>query len=260
MLDWEREAIDLKRQGLESKDIAVAVGKSAATVRKAVAKARERGDLPQLDETGFELPAEPIEGQTTVDDFTVTCDKCGADEPLTFAPEYGANFCETCFADPQAGSPASKESPREDEPVNPREDQEDAGGTISPNLLPERDPLEDFRAEAGEAVGPMPPETPPEPLATEVVLPLMPGTRQLALDLGPNAAPVLKATVKFTSEKWPSGHFGMGDVVKGTFTARIVNVPAKEKFDEASGEFRAKDKDYGALITEIEYEAVESGD
>lgn len=222
-VDWQAEVIDLKRKGLESKDIAEAVGKHAATVRKVIARAREDGTLqPEEQMTvddfvdeGTELKAineamnrDPIEGQATVDDFT---------EPT------------------------------------PEEIAEDMG------IDPVRDPLKDFRAEAGEAVGEMqtrPGEEPAGVLEPDEALPVMPGTRQLALDLGPNAAPVHEATVTFKSEKWPSGFFGMGDVVTGTFTARIVNVPARERFDKDSEEFRAQPVAYGALITEIAYEAV----
>lgn len=85
-------------------------------------------------------------------------------------------------------------------------------------------------------------------------MPVLKGTRQMALDLGPNAAPITESTVTFKSEKWPSGHFGMGDVVSGTFTARIVSTPGKEKFDKDMEEFVAAPMAYGALITEIEYE------
>lgn len=45
MDDWQAEAIDLKRQGMESNEIAEAVGKSASTVRKVIARAREDGTL-----------------------------------------------------------------------------------------------------------------------------------------------------------------------------------------------------------------------
>lgn len=31
------------------------------------------------------------------------CDRCGARQPTTYVPEYGANFCERCAADPLRG-------------------------------------------------------------------------------------------------------------------------------------------------------------
>lgn len=213
--EWEAEAVRLKAEGKESAEIAEIIGKHPATVRKAIKRAREA-------EESFDSRAHAmIEGQTTVDDFTATCEH---GEPADVE-------CLTCRDD------ALRDLHRPpDEP---------------------RDPLEDFKAEAGEAVGPMPPATPEEPGETSVTLPLMKGTRQLALDFGPNAAPAHEATVKFASEKWPSGHFGLGDVVTGTFTARIVSIPAKEAFDKDSEEFRAKPIAYGALITELDYEAVD---
>lgn len=188
--DWQREVLDLKAQGLTSAQIAEAVGKHAATVRKVIARAKDDGALtesgtawPEGDGDG---PDEPYPGQTTVDDFT--------------------------------------------------------------------DPLEEFRAEAGEAVGPMPPR---EMDGGEVVetAPFVKGTVQLALDFGPNAAPVAGATVVFRSEKLASGFFAMGDVVTGTFTARITGVAGSEKLDKDLGEFVAKPQAQTATITEIRIEA-----
>lgn len=202
-MDWQSEAIDLKRQGLDSNAIAEAVGKSPSTVRKVIARAREAGTLPA--------------------EFAVV------DVPPEDDPEYEAPHHE------------------HDKPL-PDDFRADLG---------DRDPLDEFKAEAGEAVGPMPPETPPEPGETEHALPVLKGTRQLALDLGPNAAPITESTVTFKSEKWPSGHFGMGDVVIGTFRARIVSTPGKEKWDANEEEFVAAPMNYGALITEISYEPAE---
>jgi hypothetical protein len=196
--DWRAEVVRLKREGMESKDIANVVGKSASTVRKVIKRAIDEGHANtngHREEFTVEAVADalqaPIPGQVDID-----------------------------------GSEA-------------------------------RDPLEQFKAEAGEAVGEMQPRPGEEPAGVldEPVV-FVRGTRQLALDFGPNAAPVRDATVTFKSEKMASGFFGLGDVVSGTFTARIVGVPAKEKFDEASGEFRAQPVAHSALITEIEFGAV----
>jgi hypothetical protein len=90
--DWQERVIALKAEGLESKDIAEMVGKSASTVRKVIARAREAGA--------------PAEASTNGN--------------------------------------GHHDVPPEDDP----------------EFVPV-DPLEEFKAEAGEAVGPMPP-TPPE--------------------------------------------------------------------------------------------------
>jgi hypothetical protein len=58
------------------------------------------------------------------------------------------------------------------------------------------------------------------------------------------------------SEKLASGFFGRGDVITGTFTARITKVGSEEKFDKASEEYRAEPVPHVATITEISYEPV----
>lgn len=203
--EWEAEVVDLKRQGLETSAIAEALGKHPATIRKAVARAREAGALADdrvLSSDEARETFQPIEGQTTVDDFT--------DDPDAY----------------------------------------DGNGEA-------RDPLEDFKAEAGVAVGPMqtrPGEEPEEPLEAEAPQVFVSGTRQMALDFGDNAAMVTGATLVLKSEKLASGHFGLGDVIHGSFTARIVDTRGAEKLDKDIGEFVAKPTAQVALITEIEVE------
>lgn len=70
--DWEHEVVDLKLKGLETSDIAAALDKHPATIRKAVARARDRGALADdrvlsSDEASATFGNE-IPGQTTVDD------------------------------------------------------------------------------------------------------------------------------------------------------------------------------------------------
>jgi len=215
--EWEAEVVDLKRQGLDTREIAEALDKHPSTIRKAVARAREAGRLADdrvlsSDEASaaFGAPsaaAPAIRGQTTVDDFT-------GEVPPEDDPEY--------------------------EPETPGNDWINAPG---------RDPLEDFKAEAGEAVGPMPPG--PEEDTDPDVVSRVAGTRQMALDFGPEADVPVGGTLVVKSEKRASGHFGMGDVITGTFTARITDIGGKERFDSASEEFRAKPTAYVATITEF---------
>lgn len=178
--DWAQEAIRRKSEGQDSANIAIAVGKNAASVRKVLKAAREQGLLsdgpvaaPETNGNGHAIP-----GQTTVDDH-----------------------------------------------------------------------LADFKAEAGEAVGPMPPLEPDE--ALDDPEPRLKGTRQLALDFGENADIPVGGTLVIRSDKLASGFFGLGDVITGSFTARIVDVAGKERLQRASEEFRAQPQAHVALITDL---------
>ena len=113
------------------------------------------------------------------------------------------------------------------------------------------DPLHAFKREAGESVGEMPPGDPPadpEPVVSRVA-----GTRQTCIDFGPDADIPTGGTLVLRSEKLASGHFRPGDIVTGSFTARITQTGYKEKLDKASEEWRAAPTPYVATITEIEW-------
>lgn len=183
--DWQAEAISLKRNGLESKNIAAALDKHPATIRKVIARAREAGELPN-------------------DELSIVA---GDDV------EY-----------------------------------DDVG--IAAEAMTDVDPLEEFKAEAGEAVGPMPPQE-PENTDPDVETRIA-GTRQLALDFGPEADTPVGGTIVLRSEKLASGFFGLGDVITGSFTARVVQVGGREKKDKDFGEYRAEPVAHVALITELE--------
>jgi len=193
--DWQREVIDLKAQGLSAAEIADAVGKHAATVRKVIARANEA--VAAVDAvTGDGTATVVIPGQVDID-----------------------------------GNEA-------------------------------RDPLEQFKAEAGEAVGDMqerPGEEPAGVLDEPVHYEVVQGTRQMAIDFGPEADVPTGGTLVVKSEKLASGFFGLGDVITGTFTARIVSVGGKERFNEASEQFRAEPQAHVALITEVSIGAVGGG-
>lgn len=180
---WAQEAIRRSGEGQDAANIAVAVGKNAASVRKVLKAAREQGLLPADPIVESNLGngngnGHAIPGQTTVDDH-----------------------------------------------------------------------LADFKAEAGEAVGPMPPREPED--ALDDPEPRLKGTRQLALDFGPNADIPVGGTLVIKSDKLASGFFGLGDVIEGTFTARIVDVGGKERLQRASEEFRAQPQAHVALITDL---------
>jgi hypothetical protein len=129
-------------------------------------------------------------------------------------------------------------------------------GDITAALTNPEDPLEAFKREAGESVGDMPPQDPPrDPEPSEV---RFAGSRQTCLDFGPNADLPTGGTIVIKSEKLASGHFGLGDVITGTFTARITGMAPKEKYDTASEEFRAKTTPYEATMTEVSFKPVDS--
>jgi hypothetical protein len=132
---------------------------------------------------------------------------------------------------------------------------------VSPraDVSPEDDPdhpgwagRDEFVAEAGEAVGAMPGQPEPEQTGYEVRLK---GTRQLCIDFGENADTPIGGTLVVKSDKLASGFYGLGDVITGTFTARVVDVAGKERLQRASDEFRAQPQHHVALITEIAVKA-----
>lgn len=233
--EWQGKALELRTTGLGTSEIGEAVGKHPATIRRLFARnpeseapdrvlsseeASEAFAEPQEDPNATNLPPEPHPGQTTVDDFTDSC-------------EHGVPVDEVCG------------------------DCGDCDFGDEKQIVPSaRDPLEDFRAEAGEAVGPMPAAATVtrEMDEGEEVNPaiFVQGTRQMALDFGENAAMVTGATLVLKSEKLEAGHFGLGDVIHGSFTARIVATTGAEKFDKDIDSFVAKPTAQVALVTEIE--------
>jgi hypothetical protein len=128
-------------------------------------------------------------------------------------------------------------------------DAKNAAVTATVIEVDERDPLEDFKAEAGEAVGDMPPREPDAALPDPE--PIVRGTRQMAIDFGEEAPIVCKATLKFTSEKAASGFFGLNDQITGTFRATITTAPGKLKWDKDLEEWVAAPVDYVATIEEF---------
>lgn len=171
---------------------------------------------------------QPVDIGEAVGKHPATIRKLFARTPET---DYGANIPGQTTVDEQiAASPGEPDQPEDD---------------------PERhvDPLDQFRAEAGEAVGPMPPV--PEEDSEPVVETRVRGTRQLALDYGDDVDIPTGGTLVIRSEKLASGFFARGDVITGTFTARIVSVGDSEKFDKDCEDFRAKPQAHVALITEF---------
>lgn len=241
-LAWQADALELRATTeLTTSEIGNRVDKHPATIRKLFARNPPPVADPTADRamsteeanaafSAISMTPTPVDeqhegtipGQTTVDDFTDTC-------------EHGVPLldeCETC--DPQVTPPPTPDDWENWEPGA----------------------KEAFKSEAGEAVGPMPPVvtvTREMDGGEEVVaVPQIKGTAQLALDFGPDAAMVTSATVVFKSEKLTSGYFEMGDVIHGTFTARITAITGAEKLDKDLDVFVAKPQAQVATITEIE--------
>jgi hypothetical protein len=93
----------------------------------------------------------------------------------------------------------------------------------------------------------MPKDPEPDPIGYEVRLA---GTQQQAFDFGSEELPV-GGTLKLKSDKLASGFYGLGDVITGTFTARVVDVAGAERYQRASEEYRVQPQGHVALITEI---------
>jgi hypothetical protein len=121
-------------------------------------------------------------------------------------------------------------------------------GDIEQALDKPEDPLHAFKREAGDPVGDMPPADPPADPTTETRLQ---GTQQMHIDFGPHAEIPVGGTLKLKSDKLASGFYGLGDLITGTFTARVVDVLGAERFQRASEEYRIQPQGHVALITEI---------
>jgi hypothetical protein len=127
-------------------------------------------------------------------------------------------------------------------------------GDIEQALDKPEDPLHAFKREAGDPVGDMPPADPPADPTTETRLQ---GTQQMHIDFGPHAEIPVGGTLKLKSDKLASGFYGLGDLITGTFTARVVDVLGAERFQRASEEYRIQPQGHVALITEITVKPVE---
>lgn len=181
---WAREAIRRKSEGQESSQIAIAVGKNAATVRKVLRTAREQGLLPADPITGAAANGnghhdpDPIPGQTTVDDH-----------------------------------------------------------------------LADFKAEAGEAVGPMPPK-PPEETETIYVSQLrIDGTQNLPVKVGGKTPG--SCVVTFSGKAEVDGFLRKGDRLHGTFEALVVSEGAEDKIDKDTGVAVEAIQRHKAIFTDL---------
>jgi hypothetical protein len=186
--DWQERAIALKAEGLESKEIAEAVGKHPATVRKVIARANVE-----------EVEAIKADFERVIEEE--------AHEPV-FLPPFDGN-----------------------------------------GHVPGQTDLSDFIAEAGEAVGPMPPREMDAGEIDYVEEQRVDGTQQYAFDFGGSLPS--DATITFTGT-FPSGFFQKGDMISGRFTARVTGVAGKDKLDKKSGVFCPAPQAHAALITVLE--------
>jgi hypothetical protein len=135
-----------------------------------------------------------------------------------------------------------------DERVHTMDEDVEPQASITAALESPEDPLHAFKREAGDPVGDMPPADPPADPTTETRLQ---GTQQMHIDFGPHAEIPVGGTLKLKSDKLASGFYGLGDLITGTFTARVVDVLGAERFQRASEEYRIQPQGHVALITEI---------
>lgn len=212
--DWAQQSIALKAEGKESAEIADVVGKNAASVRKVLAEARRQGLLPDGPVS--------TNGNGNGHGYPGVVHRTDEDPPIP-----GQTTVEGYIAEHR-----------------------DISRVLE--IDDDVDPLTRFKFEAGEPVGDMPPADPDD--TDPLMVSRLKGTRQLALDFGENADIPLGGTLVIKSDKLASGFFGLGDVIRGTFEARIVQVGAKEKLDSASEEFRGDPVAHVGLITDISVE------
>jgi hypothetical protein len=185
---WEEEVLSLKAQGLSSTEIASAVDKHPATVRKVIARAGDTtGTAPSNGNGNGHVDAETAERLR---------DAAGLGEPI--------------------------------------EGQTD---------------LSDFIAEAGEAVGPMPPREMDAGETVHVEEIRVDGSTQLALDCGGRLADESKLTLSGSASV--RGFFKKGDRITGTFEAVVDGVGSKDKYDKQTGVIKDTAQSHSARITDM---------
>jgi hypothetical protein len=184
--DWETEVLSLKAQGLSSTEIASAVDKHPATVRKVIARAGSAESKSNGNGNGH-VDAETAERLR---------DAAGLGEPI--------------------------------------EGQTD---------------LSHFIAEAGEAVGPMPPREMDAGETVHVEEIRVDGSTQLALDCGGRLADESKLTLSGSASV--RGFFKKGDRITGTFEAVVDGVGSKDKYDKQTGVIKDTAQSHSARITDM---------
>jgi hypothetical protein len=221
--EWQDEAVRLRRdEEMATAEIAERVGRSASQVRKVLAKAnteRAINGAPESNGNGHqEIKAE----HRPLEDYQFT------------SPSATGRFTVTAVSGIEGQTAV-------DDFIDPADDPDHPGWAGR----------DEFVAEAGEAVGAMPGQPEPEQTGYEVRIK---GTRQTCIDFGLASDLPTGGTLVLRSEKLASGHFGMGDLVTGTFVARITDIGGKERLDKASEEYRAKPTAYVATMTEVSFD------
>jgi hypothetical protein len=213
--DWKVQARGLREAGLSEREVAESVGKANSTVH---AYFKKEGIEPRAD---------------------------GADEPEPVA--------EPATPEPEPEPPASSNghghlNPFHAERVRmegeaPIPGQADLDGGF---YDPEYD-KPGFEAEAGEAVGAMPPKAPQESVYVEVIR--IDGTTQIALDFGGKRPAA--ATLRLSGKAEVDGFYRKGDRLRGTFEAVITGVAGKDKLDRQTGIVTEAEQSHTAVITDM---------
>jgi hypothetical protein len=109
--------------------------------------------------------------------------------------------------------------------------------------------LSDFIAEAGEAVGPMPPREMDAGETVHVEEIRVDGSTQLAFDCGGRLADESKLTLSGSASV--RGFFKKGDRITGTFEAVVDGVGSKDKYDKQTGVIKDTAQSHSARITDM---------
>lgn len=208
--DWEREALRLKGDGLSSAEIAEAVGKHPATIRKVLARAPEARAKTYVWNDGA---VTDTEGHETADSLLNPPEPNG----------HGTVDAET--------AERLREAAGLNEPLDCQTD------------------LSDFIAEAGEAVGPMPPREMDGGEIVHVEEIRVDGTTQLALDCG--AYEVHDSKLSFSGSASVAGFYRAGDRIYGTFEAVVTDAGTKGKLDKKTGVFGEVGQNHAAKFTAL---------
>jgi hypothetical protein len=215
--EWLAEAVSLRAQDLSERQIAESVGKAPSTVHSWLVK-YEAGDVT-------------VNGNGHNDDFEVKVNGEAVGHGAEgMAAALGAMIPGQTTVDDHL--PPSEEPPPADDPEHDvgtgepwdgaRAHGEGWGGK------------EEFEAEAGEAVGPMPPRETDAGETVYVEEIRIDGTTQIALDVGGKQPQACEIT--FTGKATVNGYFRKGDRLRiSDGVILVTSEGAKDKLDKQTG-------------------------
>jgi hypothetical protein len=117
-----------------------------------------------------------------------------------------------------------------------------------PEVVDEPDPLADFKAEAGEAVGPMPP-APPASETVYVEEIRFDGTTQIALDVGGKRAQTCEVTI--SGKATVDGFLRKGDRLTAEVDLLVVSAGGHDKLDKSTGIVTESVQKHRAVVMDL---------